>query len=186
MQAALAEARAESGVTTGGERVHAELWPDAYYVRPAIVEMTEQTPLVRRETFAPILYAMRYCELDETIARHNAVAQGLASSIFTNDLREAELFTSSEGSDCGIVNVNIGPSGAEIGGAFAGKRRPAAGARPAAMPGKPICAAPPTPSTIRASCRWRKASDLSRRMGPSEFSLGRPLGLEPFKSLPSS
>jgi len=127
MQAALAEARAESGVTTGGERVHAELWPDAYYVRPAIVEMTEQTPLVRRETFAPILYAMRYCELDETIARHNAVAQGLASSIFTNDLREAELFTSSEGSDCGIVNVNIGPSGAEIGGAFGGEKETGGG-----------------------------------------------------------
>ncbi len=116
MQAALAEARAEGGRISGGERVHAELWPDAYYARPAIVEMAEQTALVRRETFAPILYAMRYRELPEAIAQHNAVAQGLASSIFTNDLREAELFASSEGGDCGIVNVNIGPSGAEIGG----------------------------------------------------------------------
>ncbi|WOJ91583.1 aldehyde dehydrogenase family protein [Methylocapsa polymorpha] len=127
MQAALAEARAEAGVIAGGERVHAELWPDAYYARPAIVEMAEQTPLVRRETFAPILYAMRYRDLDEAIARHNAVAQGLASSIFTNDLREAELFTSGEGSDCGIVNVNIGPSGAEIGGAFGGEKETGGG-----------------------------------------------------------
>lgn len=127
MQAALAEARAEGGLVAGGERVHAELWPDAYYARPAIVEMTRQTELVRRETFAPILYAMRYRDLDQAIAQHNAVAQGLASSIFTNDLREAELFTSSEGSDCGIVNINIGPSGAEIGGAFGGEKETGGG-----------------------------------------------------------
>lgn len=127
MQASLAEARAEAGLITGGERVHAALWPDAYYVRPAIVETMQQSAVVRRETFAPILYAMRYRDLDEAIARHNAVAQGLASSIFTNDLREAELFTSSEGSDCGIVNVNIGPSGAEIGGAFGGEKETGGG-----------------------------------------------------------
>jgi aldehyde dehydrogenase (NAD+) len=127
MQASLAEARAEGATVTGGERVHAELWPDAYYVRPAIVETARQSALVARETFAPILYVLRYQALDEAIRAHNAVAQGLASAIFTNDLREAELFLSSAGSDCGIVNVNIGPSGAEIGGAFGGEKETGGG-----------------------------------------------------------
>src|SRR3546814_17069009 len=84
--------------------------------------MPGQTPVTMRETFAPILYVMRYRALDEAIALHNAVPPGLASSIFTTDLREAELFLSAAGSDCGIVNVNIGPSGAELGGAFGGER----------------------------------------------------------------
>ena len=127
MQQALAEARDAGGRAFGGERVLAERWPDAYYVRPALVEMPAQTALVQRETFAPILYAMRYRNLGEAIVVHNAVPQGLASSIFTNDLREAELFTSAEGSDCGIVNVNIGPSGAEIGGAFGGEKETGGG-----------------------------------------------------------
>ncbi|MCI0467668.1 MAG: aldehyde dehydrogenase family protein, partial [Beijerinckiaceae bacterium] len=105
MQAALAESRVEGGAVTGGERIHAERWPGAYYVRPAIVEMTRQSALVCRETFAPILYVMGYRELEDAIMEHNAVPQGLASAIFTNDLREAELFMSSTGSDCGIVNV---------------------------------------------------------------------------------
>lgn len=127
MQAALSEARAEGGTVSGGERLFADLWPEAYYVRPAIAEMPRQTALVARETFAPVLYVMRYRELDEAIAVHNAVRQGLASAIFTNDLREAELFMSSLGSDCGIVNVNIGPSGAEIGGAFGGEKETGGG-----------------------------------------------------------
>ena len=127
MQTALAEARAEGGVITGGERVAVGSWNDAYYVRPALVEMLRQSALVCRETFAPILYVMRYRELAEAIREHNAVPQGLASSIFTNDLREAELFTSGAGSDCGIVNVNIGPSGAEIGGAFGGEKESGGG-----------------------------------------------------------
>ncbi len=127
MQASLSEARAEGGTVSGGERLFADLWPEAYYVRPAIVEMPRQTALVARETFAPVLYAMRYRELDEAIFAHNAVRQGLASAIFTNDLREAELFMSSLGSDCGIVNVNIGPSGAEIGGAFGGEKETGGG-----------------------------------------------------------
>jgi aldehyde dehydrogenase (NAD+) len=122
MQAALVQARDEGAVVTGGERVHADLWPSAYYVRPAIAELARQSALVCRETFAPILHVMGYRELEEAISWHNAVPQGLASSIFTNDLREAELFTSSTGSDCGIVNVNAGPSGAEIGGAFGGEK----------------------------------------------------------------
>jgi aldehyde dehydrogenase (NAD+) len=127
MQQALAEARADGGRVFGGERVHAGRWPQAYYVRPAIVEMPGQNALVARETFAPILYVMRYRDLGEAIALHNAVPQGLASSIFTSDLREAELFTSEAGSDCGIVNVNIGPSGAEIGGAFGGEKETGGG-----------------------------------------------------------
>jgi aldehyde dehydrogenase (NAD+) len=127
MEASLDEARREGGTVSGGERVHANLWPDAYYVRPALVEMARQSDLVCRETFAPILYVMRYSALDDAIRLHNAVPQGLASAIFTNDLREAEQFTSSAGSDCGIVNVNIGPSGAEIGGAFGGEKETGGG-----------------------------------------------------------
>src|SRR5260221_8990266 len=127
MQSSLAEARQEGGTVAGGERVHGNLWPDAFYARPALVEMAQQSELVCRETFAPILYVMRYGALDEAIRLHNAVPQGLASAIFTNDLREAERFTSSTGSDCGIVNVNIGPSGAEIGGAFGGEKETGGG-----------------------------------------------------------
>jgi aldehyde dehydrogenase (NAD+) len=127
MQASLAEARRSGATVTGGERVLGEHWPDAYYVRPAIVEMAQQTPLMLRETFAPILYVLRYRSFEEAIALHNAVPQGLASSIFTNDLREAEMFTAASGSDCGIANVNIGPSGAEIGGAFGGEKETGGG-----------------------------------------------------------
>jgi aldehyde dehydrogenase (NAD+) len=127
MQAALADARAEGGKVLGGERLLAEEWPDAFYVRPAIVEMPEQSPVMLRETFAPILYLRRYARLEEAIDAHNAAPQGLSSSIFTNDLREAELFLSGAGSDCGIVNVNIGPSGAEIGGAFGGEKETGGG-----------------------------------------------------------
>jgi len=122
MGAALAEARKDGGAVTGGDRVDVGSWSDAYYVRPALVEIAQQSALVCRETFGPILYVMRYHELGEAIRQHNAVPQGLASSIFTNDLREAEFFMSARGSDCGIANVNIGPSGAEIGGAFGGEK----------------------------------------------------------------
>jgi aldehyde dehydrogenase (NAD+) len=124
MQHALADARAAGGIVTGGERAEAG---GGVYVRPALVEMPEQAEVVRRETFAPILYVMRYSNLAEAIARQNDVPQGLSSSIFTNDLREAELFLSERGSDCGIANVNIGPSGAEIGGAFGGEKETGGG-----------------------------------------------------------
>jgi aldehyde dehydrogenase (NAD+) len=110
-------------------------------VQPALVEMPNQSEAVRRETFASILYVMRYRELDDAIAAHNAVPQGLASSVFTTDLREAELFASGLGSDCGIVNINIGPSGTEIGGAFGGEKETGGGARPAATRGRPTCGA---------------------------------------------
>jgi aldehyde dehydrogenase (NAD+) len=127
MQSALEDARREGGTVEGGERLFEYEAPDAYYVRPAIVEMPGQTAVTLRETFAPILYVMRYAALDEAIALHNAAPQGLSSSIFTNDLREAERFLSAAGSDCGIVNVNIGPSGAEIGGAFGGEKETGGG-----------------------------------------------------------
>jgi aldehyde dehydrogenase (NAD+) len=127
MQDALERAEAEGGVRQGGERLLADEFPDAFYVRPAIVEMPGQTPITLTETFAPILYVMRYSGLDRAIALHNEAPQGLASSIFTNDLREAEAFLSAAGSDCGIVNVNIGPSGAEIGGAFGGEKETGGG-----------------------------------------------------------
>jgi len=127
MQKTLAELRAAGARITGGERCHAEVYPAAYYVRPALVELTNQTEPVRRETFAPALYVMPYTDFEEALALHNGVPQGLASSIFSNDVREVERFLSAEGSDCGIVNVNIGPSGAEIGGAFGGEKETGGG-----------------------------------------------------------
>ncbi|HXH03349.1 MAG TPA: aldehyde dehydrogenase family protein [Candidatus Competibacteraceae bacterium] len=127
MQAALEAARAAGGQVFGGERVLAERYPNAYYVTPALVEMPGQSEIVCRETFAPILYVMDYRTLDEAIALHNAVPQGLSSAIFTTDLREAETFLSASGSDCGIANVNIGTSGAEIGGAFGGEKETGGG-----------------------------------------------------------
>jgi aldehyde dehydrogenase (NAD+) len=122
MERALDRARDDGGRVFGGERVLDNVHPDAYYAKPAIVQMPSQTEIVREETFAPILYVLRYGELEEAIAMHNDVEQGLSSCIFTTDLREAEKFLSAEGSDCGIANVNIGPSGAEIGGAFGGEK----------------------------------------------------------------
>jgi aldehyde dehydrogenase (NAD+) len=122
MERALAAARAQGGAVTGGERTLETAYPGAYYVRPALVEMPSQTAIVREETFAPILYVLHYRELEQAIALHNDVPQGLSSCIFTTDLREAEIFLSAAGSDCGIANVNIGPSGAEIGGAFGGEK----------------------------------------------------------------
>ena len=121
----LEQARAEGGVITGGERVGAP--GEGAYARPALVEMPAQSEIVRRETFAPILYVLTYETLDEAIALNNDVPQGLSSAIFTNDLREAEHFCSDLGSDCGIANVNIGPSGAEIGGAFGGEKETGGG-----------------------------------------------------------
>ncbi|MGJ0503240.1 MAG: L-piperidine-6-carboxylate dehydrogenase [Methylocystis sp.] len=122
MCAALDEARGAGGEVLGGERVLAEKFPEAFYVRPALVEMSGQTDVMRRETFAPILYVVKFRSLDEAIRLNNDVAHGLASSIFTSRLDEAERFMAADGSDCGIVNVNIGPSGAEIGGAFGGEK----------------------------------------------------------------
>jgi aldehyde dehydrogenase (NAD+) len=123
MQHALQLAQQQGGqLITGGARVLEADFPGGYYVQPAIVSMPAQSEIVRQETFAPILYVLPYRELAAALELHNAVEQGLSSSIFTNDVREAELFVSALGSDCGIANVNIGPSGAEIGGAFGGEK----------------------------------------------------------------
>ena len=122
MRQALGRAAGEGGAVFGGARVLEDRYPGAYYVEPAIVEMETQTDIVRAETFAPVLYVLKYRALDEAIAIHNDVPQGLSSAIFTRDLNEAEAFLSADGSDCGIANVNIGPSGAEIGGAFGGEK----------------------------------------------------------------
>ena len=127
-QAALVAAQAQGGtVLVGGDRELADEHPDAYYVRPAVVAMPGQTAIVHEETFAPILYVMTYDDLDEAVALHNAVPQGLSSAIFTSDQAEAERFLSAAGSDCGIANVNIGTSGAEIGGAFGGEKETGGG-----------------------------------------------------------
>jgi aldehyde dehydrogenase (NAD+) len=127
MQKALEAAKAEGGVVTGGARI-AEAGKDtAYYVRPALVEMPKQAGPVLEETFAPILYVMKYSDFDEAIELHNAVSAGLSSSIFTLNMREAEQFLAAGGSDCGIANVNIGTSGAEIGGAFGGEKETGGG-----------------------------------------------------------
>ena len=127
MDKALAAARADGGIVHGGGRVLADEYPQACYARPALVEMPAQTEIVRRETFAPILYVLRYDEFERAIAVHNDVTQGLSSCIVTNDLREAEQFLAAAGSDCGIANVNIGPSGAEVGGAFGGEKETGGG-----------------------------------------------------------
>jgi len=127
MQRALVTAKAGGARVHGGARISIEDCDGGYYARPALVEMDTQTQLVHTETFAPLLYVLRYETLDDAIALNNAVPQGLSSAIFTNDVREAERFMSAGGSDCGIVNVNIGPSGAEIGGAFGGEKETGGG-----------------------------------------------------------
>jgi acyl-CoA reductase-like NAD-dependent aldehyde dehydrogenase len=129
MQRALEEAREAGGIVRGGQRIEGIGGANAYYVRPALCEMREHAGPVLRETFAPILYVLRYSRLDEAIRLHNAVGAGLSSSIFTLDMREAETFISATGSDCGIANVNIGPSGAESGGAFGGEKETGGRAR---------------------------------------------------------
>jgi aldehyde dehydrogenase (NAD+) len=121
MQAALEAARAIGSVVSGGDVI------DGLYVRPAVVAMPDHAGPALEETFAPILYVFAYDTLEEAIALQNAVPQGLSSSIFTTDMREAERFVSAAGSDCGIANVNIGTSGAEIGGAFGGEKETGGG-----------------------------------------------------------
>ncbi len=122
MQTALRNASQAGGKVHGGERVHESKFPDAYYVRPALVEMGSQKQSVQTETFAPVLYVYSYSDFADVLSLHNDVPQGLSSAIFTNNLSEAENFISPLGSDCGIANINIGTSGAEIGGAFGGEK----------------------------------------------------------------
>ena len=127
MQQALTIAENAGFRVHGGERIDIAGLEQGYYVNPAIVEADVQHDVIRTETFAPILYVIPYREFDEALALHNDVPQGLSSCIFTQNLREAELFLSVSGSDCGIANVNIGPSGAEIGGAFGGEKETGGG-----------------------------------------------------------
>jgi len=128
MMSAVKELKELGGrILTGGVRLNGKDYPGGLYVTPCIAEAENDWPIVQRETFAPILYLMTYRDLDEAIAMHNAVPQGLSSSIFTTDLRESERFLSARGSDCGIANVNIGTSGAEIGGAFGGEKETGGG-----------------------------------------------------------
>ncbi|KGM35968.1 L-piperidine-6-carboxylate dehydrogenase [Inquilinus limosus] len=127
MQKALAAARDQGGTVTGGEQVTSDVPQGGFYVRPAIAEMPAQSDIVKHETFAPILYVMKYREFGQALMQHNDVPQGLSSCIFTTDMREAETFLSAAGSDCGIANVNIGTSGAEIGGAFGGEKETGGG-----------------------------------------------------------
>jgi aldehyde dehydrogenase (NAD+) len=127
MQRTLDDARTVKACVRGGSRVLEEKYPAGFYVSPALVELDSQADFVKRETFAPIIYCLRYQSLETAITEQNDVPQGLASSIFTQDLREAETFVSAIGSDCGIANVNMGPSGAEIGGAFGGEKETGGG-----------------------------------------------------------
>jgi aldehyde dehydrogenase (NAD+) len=127
MQAALATARQQGGTVHGGGRVADGVPAGGYYVRPALVEISRDAAIVQQETFAPILYLIRYREFADAIRIHNGVPQGLSSAILTRDVREAEQFCSAAGSDCGIVNVNVGTSGAEIGGAFGGEKHTGGG-----------------------------------------------------------
>ena len=123
MQRALALVKEQGGrIAYGGEVLTGGIYDAGSYVNPAICEVRADLPIVQEETFAPILYLIKYRQLEQAIADNNSVAQGLSSSIFTNDLREAESFLSHRGSDCGIANVNVGTSGAEIGGAFGGEK----------------------------------------------------------------
>jgi aldehyde dehydrogenase (NAD+) len=127
MQQALEQVRSEGATVAGGNRILVHENAKAFFVRPALVEIPTQTDIVKHETFAPILYVLKYRGIEEAIALHNDVPQGLSSSLFTMNLREAEHFLSATGSDCGIVNVNIGTSGAEIGGAFGGEKETGGG-----------------------------------------------------------
>ncbi len=127
MDQALSQAQGEGGIIHGGGQALVDQLPNAAYVHPAIVEMPTQSAIMHTETFAPILYVVKYSDLDDAIAMQNAVPQGLSSCIFSTDVRETEYFLSAQGSDCGIANVNIGPSGAEIGGAFGGEKETGGG-----------------------------------------------------------
>lgn len=127
MQNTIDGARKDGATIHGGDRVLEEKYPEAFYVHPALVEMPESVGNVKEETFAPVLSVFKFSDLEAAISTHNDVPQGLSSAIFTNNVKEAERFLSAAGSDCGIANVNIGTSGAEIGGAFGGEKETGGG-----------------------------------------------------------
>jgi len=144
---------------TGGGRALADKFADGYYVQPAIVEMPSQTSTVCHETFAPILYVMKYTDFDTAMAKHNEVPQGLSSCIFTTNMQEAEKFIAAAGSDCGIANVNIGPSGAEIGGAFGGEKETGGGRESGSDSWRAYMRRQTaTNQLLRRAPRWRRGS----------------------------
>ncbi len=152
---AIAQAKAQGGeILAGGQRLERP----GSYVQPTLVSGPREMAIVREETFAPILYAFTFTDIDEVLAQHNSVDQGLSSSIFSRDFLNIERFLGPAGSDCGIANVNAGTSGAEIGGAFGGRRRPAAAASRAATAGSSTCGARPTRSMPAGPCRWPRGS----------------------------
>jgi aldehyde dehydrogenase (NAD+) len=154
MLRAIETIQAQGGqVVYGGKRLDRP----GSFVEPTIVRAKPAMPIVREETFAPILYVLTYKTLDEAIAIHNQVDQGLSSAIFTDRLSEAESFLSARGSDCGIANVNMARQGPKSAAPSAAKKTPAAAAKPARMRGKPTCAARPARSTGAAICRWHRA-----------------------------
>jgi acyl-CoA reductase-like NAD-dependent aldehyde dehydrogenase len=157
---AIQQARAAGGKVVAGDQV---LEGRGNFVAPTIILAENDWPIVQHETFAPVLYLIPFDSLEEAIAMQNASAHGLSSAIFTDRLQHAEAFLSAAGSDCGIANVNIGTSGAEIGGAFGGEKTREADASPAPIPGRPTCGGRPTPSTGAATCRWPRASPSRSR-----------------------
>jgi aldehyde dehydrogenase (NAD+) len=128
VQRSIAKVREQGGeILYGGDQLDGQDFPGGCYMTPCLARVRPQIEIVQHETFGPLLYLMTYRDFDEALAIHNGVAQGLSSSIFTNDMREAEKFVSAVGSDCGIANVNTGTSGAEIGGAFGGEKETGGG-----------------------------------------------------------
>ncbi len=172
MQAALDQARDQGGTVSGGARVlvagGGDPQADAWYAAPALVRMPAQTAVVTHETFAPILYLLSYTDFDEAIALQNGVPQGLSSAIFSNDLREAEAFLAAAGSDCGIANVNIGTSGAEIGGAFGGEKETGGGRESGSDAWKNYMRRATNTVNYSRACRWPRAcsSTSERRRAP--------------------
>jgi hypothetical protein len=165
---AIEKAKQEGGkILVEGGVVEGEGYESGCYVKPCIIEAKNEFHIVQEETFAPILYVMKYKTIDEAIEMQNGVPQGLSSSIFTNNMREMELFLSHAGSDCGIANVNIGTSGAEIGGAFGGEKETVADANRAQMHGKHICADKRIPLTMVQACLWRRGSIFIFDLTPS-------------------
>ena len=176
LQNAVLQIREESGeILYGGEGLEGPDFPGGHYVRPCIASVRNSFAIVQDETFAPILYIIGYGEasasrkesvdeLVEAVQLHNDVPQGLSSAIFTEHVREAEYFLSHRGSDCGIANVNIGTSGAEIGGAFGGEKETGAEGNLAQTPGKPTCGDRPTRSIGAQNCRWPRGSSSAHRL----------------------
>ena len=160
--AAIEECKKEGGkfIVEGGV-LSGDGFESGCYVKPCIAEVKPDYKIVQHETFAPILYLLKYKMVDDAIAIQNGVPQGLSSAIMTLNLREAEQFLSVSGSDCGIANVNIGTSGAEIGGAFGVKKKPVAVVKVAVTPGKIICAGKRIRSISAIIFRWHFAGALS-------------------------